>query len=224
MIWIPIEGVLRLGGHVLRGSGESYTAEPGQEIPDEHKEVSAVMLKLRAPRDGMLLDQAINRQGKVATLAWPIGKVMAELFDKLGWLHRVLELVALLVVAVAAGTILASIHNSMNERRREFAILRALGARRRTVFGVIVCEAGVIALLGSLLGYAVYAAILGTAALIVRARDRSRARPHRPAPGTVDHAARHDRSRGALRAAPGGESLPHRRGRSPRPPLLRGSP
>jgi putative ABC transport system permease protein len=168
VIWIPIEGVLRLDGHVLRGAGESYAAEPGREIPDEHKEVSAVMLKLRSPRDGILLDQAINRQGKVATLAWPIGRVMAELFDKLGWLHRVLELVAVLVVGVAAGTILASIHNSMNERRREFAILRALGARRRTVFGVIVCEAGLIALLGSLLGYLVYAGILGTAAVIVR--------------------------------------------------------
>jgi membrane protein DedA with SNARE-associated domain len=43
-------------------------------------------------------------------------------------------------------------------------VLRALGARRSTVFGVIVAEASVIALLGSLLGYAVYFAILAGAA------------------------------------------------------------
>ena len=27
VIWIPVEGIFRLGGHVLRGSGESYRAE-----------------------------------------------------------------------------------------------------------------------------------------------------------------------------------------------------
>ncbi len=81
-----------------------------------------------------------------------------------------LELVAYLVVVVAAGSLLASLYNTMNERRREFAILRALGARKGTVFGVIVLEASTIALMGSALGYAVYYAILGTAAVIVRER------------------------------------------------------
>ena len=81
---------------------------------------------------------------------------------------RVLRVVAYLVVAVAAGSILASLYNTMNERRREFAILRALGARRSTVFSSIVCEAGVIALLGALIGELVSFAILSSAAAIVR--------------------------------------------------------
>lgn len=168
VVWIPIEGVFRLGGHVLRGAGTPYTPKAGEAIPDEAKEVSAVMLKLRAARAGFLLDQTINKQGKVATFAWPIGAVMAELFEKLGWMSRVLELVAYLVVAVASGSILASLWNTMNERRREFAILRALGARRGTVFAVIVVESTVIAGLGSLAGFVVYAAILGGAAVVVR--------------------------------------------------------
>jgi putative ABC transport system permease protein len=84
VIWIPIEGVYRMSGHVLRGAGETLRAAEGEEIPDEHKEVSAVMLKLRDPQSGFQHDQTINKQGKVATLAWPIGRVMADLFDKLG--------------------------------------------------------------------------------------------------------------------------------------------
>jgi putative ABC transport system permease protein len=168
VIWIPIEGMFRMGGHVLRGAGAGYTASPGDPIPDEHKEVSAVMLKLRGPQAGFSLDAEVNREGKDATLAWPIARSVAELFDKLGWVNRVLELVAYLVVVVAAGSILASLYNTMNERRREFAILRALGARRRTVFAVIVMEATVIAALGSLLGYAVYFGILGGASLVIR--------------------------------------------------------
>jgi putative ABC transport system permease protein len=170
VVWIPIEGIYRMSGHVLRGSGDTFKAQEGETIPDESKEVSAVMLKLRDPQSGFQLDQIINKQGKVATLAWPIGRVIADLFDKLGWMNRVLELVAYLVIAVAAGSILASIYNTINERRREFAILRALGARRATVFAVIVTEAAVIALIGSLVGYAVYGAILVTTKVIVKAQ------------------------------------------------------
>ncbi|MCZ7646700.1 MAG: ABC transporter permease [Planctomycetota bacterium] len=118
---------------------------------------------------GFAFSQKVNRQGQVATLAWPIDLVMADLFQKIGWVTAVLQLVAYLVMLVAAGSILASIYNTMNERRREFAILRALGARRRTVFGAIVGEAAALAALGSLAGFAVYALILGAAAAVVRA-------------------------------------------------------
>ena len=170
VIWIPIEGIYRLDGHVLRGSGEEYVAQPGQEIPDAHKEVSAVMLKFRNPQIGFMMDATINKQGKVATLAWPIGAVMAGLFDKIGWINQILALVSYLVVLVAAGSILASIYNSINERRREFAILRSLGARRKTVFTVIVLEAASIAALGVIIGFIVYGAIFTAASAIVRAQ------------------------------------------------------
>ena len=49
VIWIPIEGVYRMEGHVLRGDGEDFVAQPGQEIPDEHKEVSAVYAEVSEP-------------------------------------------------------------------------------------------------------------------------------------------------------------------------------
>lgn len=168
VIWIPIEGIFRMSGHQLRGSGETYVPARGEAIPDEHKEVSAVMLKLKSPQAGMLLDQEVNKQGKTATVAWPIGTVMADLFSKMGWVTRILQLVAYLVVVVAAASICAAIYNTINERRREFAILRALGARRATVHAAIVLESSVIAVIGSLVGYAVYAAILAGAAVVVR--------------------------------------------------------
>lgn len=168
VIWIPIDNVYRMKGHVLRGAGKEYKAKEGVEIPDEDKEVSAVMLKFYSPQAGFMLDQTINRQGKVATLAWPIGKVMAELFDKMGWVSKILTLVAYLVMLVAAASILSSLYNTLNERRREFAILRALGARRSTVFSAITLEATVIAGLGSLAGYGIYLSIFSLASWVVR--------------------------------------------------------
>ncbi len=170
VIWIPLDGIYWMGGHVLRGSGEQYTPQYGQAIPEAHKEVSAVMLEFRAPTAGFQLDQMINKQGKAATLAFPISRVMADLFNRIGWVNRVFEMVAYLVVLVSAASILASIYNTINERRREFAILRALGARRRTVFAAIVLESATIALLGSLVGLVVYAGILSAAYYVVRAQ------------------------------------------------------
>ena len=170
VIWIPIEGIYRMSGHVLRGTGRPYTPRPDSLIPEEHREVSAVMLKLNDPQAGIYLDQAINRSGKTATLAWPIGRVMADLFNKIGWMNNVLAMIAYLVVVVAAGSILASIYNTMNERRREFAILRSLGARRATVFAAIVLESATITALGVAVGFLVYAAILGASYVVVRAQ------------------------------------------------------
>ncbi|MBL7644984.1 MAG: ABC transporter permease [Candidatus Hydrogenedentes bacterium] len=168
VIWIPIEGIFRMEGHVLRASGEDYQAAAGQSIPDEHKEVSAVLLKLASPATGWQLEQTINKQGKVATLAFPLDAVMLDLFEKMGWVNRVLKLVAYLVVLVSATAITASIYNTINERRREFAILRALGARRATVFGAIVLESSLIGFIGAIAGFALYMVILAVAAWVVR--------------------------------------------------------
>ena len=168
VIWIPIDDVYRMKGHVLRGSGTEYTATEGKEIPDAVKEVSAVMLKFYSPQAGFMLEQTINKQGRGATLAWPIGRVMADCFDKLGWVAKKLALVAYLVMLVAGASIRASLYNTMNERRREFAILRALGAKRSNVFSSIVLEAAVIAGAGSIAGYIVYFIVFAFASLIVR--------------------------------------------------------
>ncbi len=170
VIWIPIDGMFHMSGHVLRGDGEEFHADEheGEEIPDAVKQVSAIMLKLRGPQAGMALNQQYNLGGSDYTVAWPVAASLAQLFDKLGWVVSVLRLVAYLVVVVAAGTILASLYNTMNERRREFAILRALGARRRTVMVAIVLEAMAITALGCLAGLLVYGAIMAVAAHLVR--------------------------------------------------------
>jgi putative ABC transport system permease protein len=47
---------------------------------------------------------------------------------------------------------LAAILTSLNERRREMAILRSVGARPRHVFGLLVLEAGFLAVAGVAFG------------------------------------------------------------------------
>ena len=163
-IWVPLDSYYLIEKHRPDGW------QPGDVVPDSFKQVSAVMLKFRAPMLGVNLAWQINRQPLPYTLVCPIAPVMIDLMDKIGWIDRVLTLVAYLVVAVAAGSILASLYNTMNERRREFAILRALGARRATVFAAIVLEAAAIAALGAVAAFGVYALLLAGAAAILRAQ------------------------------------------------------
>ena len=169
VIWIPIDGIYHMDGHVLRGTGEEHEPAPGEEIEDEHKEVSAVMLRFKGEAAGFAL-QIKARESEIATLAWPIATVMQDLFGKLFWFVRILEVTSYLVVGVSLAGILASLYNTMNERRREFAILRALGARRTTVFAAVVSEAAAIACAGALAGYLVYAGVLAAAAYTIRAQ------------------------------------------------------
>lgn len=154
VIWIPITGVQRMSGHDPRTATDS----------------SAVLIKLRAesPMSGFQLDMLYNKRGNKLTFAWPIGSILTKLFEKIAWFERILAFVSYLVVVVATASILASIYNSMNERRREIAILRALGARRAAVFGAIVLESAGIAAIGMAGAFLVYAAIVVVGAGIIR--------------------------------------------------------
>ena len=165
VIWIPLAGLQNMGGH------DAATAT----------DVSAVLVRLRSPMAGQQLDMLYNRQGNRMTFAWPIAKQMADLFEKFGWFDAVLAMVAWLVALVAVGAVLASLYNSMHSRRRDFAILRALGARRRTIFAAIILESATIAALGMLLGFLVYAAIMGSAAAVVRSQTGVVLDPWQPA-------------------------------------------
>ncbi|MDP2138439.1 MAG: FtsX-like permease family protein, partial [Candidatus Didemnitutus sp.] len=151
VIWIPLAGVQTMAGH----------------DPRTATDVSAVLIQLRAASAGVMLDTMINKQGNRMTFAYPIGTIVADLFNKISWVDKVLTLVAWLVAAVASGSVLVSIYNSMSARQRDIAILRALGARRRTVFGAVVGEAAAIGLLGAALGFAAFAGLgLGVTAII----------------------------------------------------------
>ena len=152
VIWIPLEGVQTMKGH----------------NPLAATELSAVLIQLRAPAAGLMLNNLLNASGGRLTFAYPIGMIVAELFNKIAWLDRVLTLIAWLVAVVASGSVLVSIYNSMSARQRDIAILRALGARRRTIFGSVVGEAAVIGLMGAGAGFAVFAGLGALVAALIQ--------------------------------------------------------
>jgi len=129
--------------------------------------VSAVLVKLRGAA-GFALEMKYNKQGNQATFAWPIAATLAEFFDRLVWFEKVLEWIAYLVGSVASLIILAVLRNSMNERKREFAILRCLGASRRFVTNVVLGQSLIISLIGALGSFLIYLIMSGIASYFIR--------------------------------------------------------
>ena len=72
------------------------------------------------------------------------GATLQELWDTMALAQRALLGVSVLVVLVGLSGMVATLLTSLNERRREMAVLRAVGARPRHIFALLVGEAGAI--------------------------------------------------------------------------------
>ncbi|MBT3667559.1 MAG: FtsX-like permease family protein [Opitutae bacterium] len=151
VIWIPIKGIQLMEGH----ASEYATS------------VSAVLVKLKGAA-GFTLEMKYNKQGNQATFAWPIAATLAQFFDRLVWFEKVLEWIAYLVGLVAGLIILAILRNSLNERKREFAILRCLGASRGFIINVVLGQSLIISMLGALGSLLIYFIMSGVASYFIR--------------------------------------------------------
>jgi putative ABC transport system permease protein len=148
-IYINLDSFYHIEGHELRAPTGPVKEEEKDNDPDPGQ-VSSIVLKLRSPIHAFPLYREINdRQDAMA--AFPAAEIR-KLFSIVGNIDRLLFAQAILVLVVAGVAIAVSIYNSMSERRREIAILRALGARRATIFSIVLLEAMTICIIGAAVG------------------------------------------------------------------------
>ncbi len=146
-------------------------------LPDLQKEVSAIYVKVKEVpgRSTIAASRVFSLQtelqeGFQAQAVNPM-QVMPQLMSSLvGNVQLVLLFLTGLIVLVSGISIFVSIYNSMSERRREIAIMRALGAGRTTVFLVILLESMLLCVGGGVLGVLLGHGILAAAAPIVESR------------------------------------------------------
>jgi putative ABC transport system permease protein len=101
-----------------------------------------------------VMQRAINEYREEPLLAIIPGVALQQLWSLVGVADQALMLIAAFVVLAGLLGMLTAILTSLNERRREMAILRSVGAPPRDIFLLLVLEAGVLALLGVSLGTA----------------------------------------------------------------------
>ncbi len=167
-IYIPLETVYGLEGH---------TDDAAAMATDESvRTVSGALIKLRRIEvagetmmhpDIHRLKYEIN-QNKAAQLVVP-NEVLPKLFSIIGWVTKVLTGISALVIALAGLFLFVSMYWALRERRRNIALMRALGATRRTVFALVLAEAFAIALIGAIAGVAGAHAILAAGVALIRA-------------------------------------------------------
>ncbi|MDR1384259.1 MAG: ABC transporter permease [Planctomycetaceae bacterium] len=109
------------------------------------------MEKSRIEIGAMALPDLINKHPDVQAIS-PVREISAFLENVVGNVQVILVVLAVLVVIVAGIGMMVSIYNTMNERRQEIAIMRALGARRITVMLIIILESVLLSLGGGIFG------------------------------------------------------------------------
>lgn len=134
--------------------GDAQTAVEDHRDDFSGRRITAILVKTH--KDANLLDKLampalINEEPDVQAVE--PAKEIIQLFEGIvGNIQRVLLTFAILIVVVAGIGMMVSIYNSMSDRRHEIAVMRALGARRRTVLIVILLESILLSLGGGAFG------------------------------------------------------------------------
>ncbi len=146
-IYIPLNTFYTLEGH------ENVSA---MAVDANYREISGAYLKIKRVRGGALnlnlqsMKYDIN-QSSEAQLVVP-NDVLPKLFEIIGWVDGAFLAIAVLVTALGTMCLLVSLVSALRERRRDIALMRSIGATRRTVFGLVLCESMFISVLGGAMG------------------------------------------------------------------------
>jgi putative ABC transport system permease protein len=142
----PLAATASAAGH----TDEEQHAE--DEHHDEEYSISAFLLGLESRAAAIGLQRRINQFEHEPLSAILPGVTLLELWEIVGLVEHTLRAISIFVVIVGLSSLLIILMTSINERRREMAILRALGARPGHVFALILGEAIAITLSGIGLG------------------------------------------------------------------------
>jgi putative ABC transport system permease protein len=127
---------------------------PAFRFQDEPRVLSAFLVGTKTRYETLLLQREINQYaGEPLTAVIP-GVTLAELWKTLGTIEGGLRLVGAFTVVIGLLGMLVALYSSLEARRREMAVLRAVGARPATIVSLLVLESGLVTLVGCLVGLA----------------------------------------------------------------------
>jgi putative ABC transport system permease protein len=138
-------------GMPARGAAK-VSAEQARAMDLQPTQITAVLLGLNSKIATFSLQREINEFRGEPLLAILPGVALQELWSLMGTAEKALFVVSLFVVLTGLIGMLTAILTSLNERRREMAILRSVGARPWHIASLLIVEAFALALAGVLLG------------------------------------------------------------------------
>jgi len=130
-----------------------HDAQEGEHF-DPRERLTAVLLVLNSPGERFEFRERISEHYPNAVAAIPIIEIQNLYNQLLGTARQVMLYIGFLVIVISSISILIGLYLSIIQRKRDLAIMRALGASSGEVFGAVLIEAFWVTLLGIVSGYA----------------------------------------------------------------------
>ncbi len=136
--------------HIDWKSGAAPTKEnstPQDQLKKENIKmgpITAFFLRTNSRIETLQLQRKINNYDSEPLLAIIPGATLAELWRGLSQIDTVLKIISLMVLFVGLAAMMSTILAGLNERRREMAILRSLGAGPRRLTTLLVFESALL--------------------------------------------------------------------------------
>jgi len=150
--------------------GEDHDQDHHGEIDLRPESVSALLVGLESKASILRTKRAIDTYPEEAMLAVMPGLALRDLWTMTGLAEKTLQAVSGFVVLVGLVSVLASLLSGLSARRREMAILRAVGARPTHIGALMVVEAVLMGAGGALIGVLLVYVGLGFAEPVVASR------------------------------------------------------
>ncbi len=155
-VYVSLEGMEAIhldwqdGAPPAAGSETNPTTLQKDKIKVE--QVTAFLLRAKNRIDALQLQREVNDYIDEPLMAIIPGVALSELWQTLGYAELALQIVAIMVVFVGLLGMVITLYNSLNERRREMAILRAVGAGPSRIFALLIFESCLLTVLGCVVG------------------------------------------------------------------------
>lgn len=172
-VHVSLEGIEALHIDWVAGMpipGLAMSAEQVAQRDLTPKAITAFLVGLHSKVSTFRVQRFINDYAHEPLLAIIPGVALQELWDLMRIAEQALLAVSSFVVLVGLTGMVTVLLTSLNERRREMAILRAAGARPMHVFGLIMGEAMCMTLGGIMLGVALLYVLLQLAQPLIQTR------------------------------------------------------
>ena len=150
--------------------GMKVTAEQARTMDLRPKQVTAALVGLKNRSAVFSVQRAVADYTGEPLMAVLPGVALDELWDVVGVGERALLAMSGLVALVSLAGLVAVVLAGLNERRRELAVLRAVGAAPRHVLMMLAAEGAFVTLVGALLGSAATAVAIAAIGPWIQAR------------------------------------------------------
>ena len=154
-VHISLEGIEAVHVDWVNGapiSGYKISAEAALKKNLQPEVITAFLVGLENRIATFRLQREINEYAREPLLATVPAIALAELWQAIGNFETILRVISVFVVVAGLLGMLTTLLSTLNERRREMAILRAVGAYPRHVFFLFVLESLILVILGCLVG------------------------------------------------------------------------